>query len=65
MAHKDGDKITPAAMLRDRELYRKIIRRITFEERLALLDFSGNYLTYQRSLHKLAKRHGVEIPTAR
>jgi hypothetical protein len=65
MAKKKVFKINTPALIRDRDLYRKIIRRISFEEKLALLDFSGDYRTYQRMLHKLAKRRGVEIPPAR
>ena len=65
MAKDKVFKINPAVMIRDRDLYRKIVKRITFEEKLALLDFSGDYRTYQKTLHKLAKHRGIEIPPAR
>jgi protein-S-isoprenylcysteine O-methyltransferase Ste14 len=65
MAKDKVFSISPAIMIRDRDLYRKIVRRISFEEKLVLLDFSGDYRVYQRNLHKLARRRGIEIPPAR
>ena len=65
MPKKRLAEISYAVLLRDRDLYRKVEKKVTFEEKITLLDFSGDYRTYQRNLLKLARRHGVEIPPAR
>jgi len=58
---RKNKEISPAVLLRDREVFRKIQKRITFEEKLALLDFRGDYRLYQRNLLKLARRRGIEV----
>ena len=57
-------KITTAQMLRDKTLFRRLSRRITFDEKLLLMSTVGDYPAYQKALLELAKRRGVEIPPA-
>ena len=58
-------EISNRVLLRDRDLYRKIAKCITFEEKLVLLDFEGSYWRYQRNLFKIARRHGIEVQKVR
>jgi hypothetical protein len=57
-------EITGAQLLRDRDLFKRLKRRITFSEKLLLMDCVGDYPAYQKALLELAKRRGVEIPPA-
>ena len=44
-----------------RALYRAIRRYFSFEEKLHLLDFRGNFETYKCRLLKLAKKYKVDV----
>ena len=57
-------KITPAQLIRDRDVYKRLKRRLTFDEKLLLMACVGDYPAYQKVLLQLAKRRGVEIPPA-
>ena len=53
-------------MIRDRNLYRVVRRRCSFEEHLLLIDFSdGDYRKYQARLFHLAQKKGIPIPSAK
>ncbi|MCK7476617.1 MAG: hypothetical protein M0C28_02930 [Candidatus Moduliflexus flocculans] len=52
-----------ATLLEDRDLYRRLVNKITFEE-VALLDFGGSYEVYRRNLNKLARKYGLDKPAA-
>lgn len=43
----------------DRDLYRKIVRKISFKEKSWLLNFNGNYSIYRERLRKLAAKHKI------
>jgi len=53
-------------LFRDRDLYRILMRRARFNEKLLLLDIfdQEGYGGYQRELFRLAKEKGIEIPAA-
>ena len=57
-------KTMPAGLMRDGQLYKKLKKRITFDEKLVLMSFVGDYPAYQKALLELAKKRGVEIPPA-
>jgi hypothetical protein len=44
----------------DKKLWRRLVHKISFEERCRLLDL-GNYLKYRKRLFKLAKKYGIEL----
>jgi len=43
----------------DRDLYRKIAKKFTHEEKSWLLNFDGDYSLYRRRLRKLAKKYDL------
>jgi hypothetical protein len=67
MAQKKEKPIAPKALLRDRDVYRATMKRSTWGEKAALLDLfdQRGYLAYQRALHQLARKKGIEIWPAR
>jgi len=46
-------------ILEDRDLYKKISKKITYEEKIWLLDFDGDYSTYRERLKKLVKKYDI------
>lgn len=61
---KEKEAILFETYKRDRDLYRKLRRVITAEEKFWLLEFNGDYLAYRKRLHKLQKKYGIDIPTS-
>ena len=46
-------------IFKDRDLYRKIKKNITFKEKNWLLDSAGNYSSYHERLKKLAAKYEI------
>lgn len=46
-------------IFQDRELYKKLSKKISLEEKNWLLSFSGDYLNYREGLKELAKKYGI------
>lgn len=54
----DSDSIDYMKMFENnRDLYRKIKKKMTKEEKLALLDCNGDYLIYREKLNSLQKKY--------
>jgi len=47
--------------LRLLKIYKKLKKCISFEEKLWLLSFEGNLMTYEEKLLKLAERYKIPI----
>jgi hypothetical protein len=64
---KTDEPVSSKVLFRDREVYRVVMKRATFGEKAALLDTfeRRGYLAYQRALHGLARRKGIEVWSAR
>jgi uncharacterized protein YlxP (DUF503 family) len=54
--------VSVAEMTRDRAVYRKVMKKINFVEKVSLMGTLSSYPGYQRILFRLAKKHGVAIP---
>lgn len=46
-------------ILEDRDLYRKISKKITYKEKTWLLNFDGDYSVYREKLKKLAAKYKI------
>ena len=44
---------------RERDIYRRICRKCTFDEKLVLLDHRGDWQSYRRELYRLAVKYRI------
>ena len=49
------------SIIQDRELFKKLTKVITLEEKNQLLNFSRDYFDYRECLKKLAEKYGIPI----
>ena len=47
---------------RNRLVYKKLRFHMTLDEKIALLDFQGDYGRYQKTLLRLARKYKVPFP---
>lgn len=50
--------------MENKRLYKRLVRRMAFEEKLWLLECHGDYELYEKRLRFLAKKHAVLISGA-
>jgi hypothetical protein len=47
-------------MQRNRNLYKKLVKKISFEEKIWLLECEGDYKKYEKKLNFLAKKYSIK-----
>jgi hypothetical protein len=54
--------VSVAEMTRDRTVYRRVMKKINFVEKVSLMGTLSTYARYQKILFRLAKKHGIPVP---